>query len=54
MSERNTLVFSGGGGTVYGTNNADIGLSVFSVGGPRVFAAYGTNEILTNEYAHGN
>jgi len=53
ISERNTLVFSGGGGTVYGTNNANIGLPIFSIGGPRLFAAYGTNEILTNEYGYG-
>ncbi len=53
ISERNTLIFSGGGGTVYGTNNANIGLPVFSIGGPRLFAAYGTNEILTNEYGYG-
>jgi NTE family protein len=53
LSERNTLVFSGGGGTVYGTKNADIGLPVFSIGGARLFSAYGTNEILTNEYGYG-
>jgi NTE family protein len=53
ISKRNTLVFSGGGGTVYGTKNADIGLPVFSIGGPRLFAAYGTHEILTNEYVYG-
>ena len=53
LSERNTLVFSGGGGTVYGTHNANIGLPVFSIGGPHLFAAYGTNEILTNEYGYG-
>jgi NTE family protein len=53
LSKRNTLVFSGGGGTVYGTNNANIGLPVFSIGGPHLFAAYGTNEILTNEYGYG-
>ena len=53
LSERNTVIFSGGGGTVYGTNNANIGLPVFSLGGPHVFAAYGTNEILTNEYGYG-
>jgi NTE family protein len=53
LSERNTVIFSGGGGTVYGTKNADIGLPVFSIGGPRLFSAYGTNEILTNEYGYG-
>jgi NTE family protein len=53
VSERNTLIFGGGGGTVYGTKNADIGLPVFSIGGPHLFSAYGTNEILTNEYGYG-
>jgi len=53
ISERNTLIFGGGGGTVYGTKNANIGLPVFSIGGPHLFAAYGTNEILTNEYGYG-
>ena len=52
-SDRTTLVFAGGGGTVYGTCNACIGLPVFSLGGPTSFAAYGTNEILTNEYFIG-
>jgi NTE family protein len=53
LNDRNSLIFSGGGGTVYGTNNANIGLPVFSIGGPHLFASYGTNEILTNEYGYG-
>src|SRR5271170_6922368 len=53
MTDRTTLTFAGGGGTVYGTCNACIGLPVFSLGGPTSFAAYGTNEILTNEYFIG-
>ena len=53
LNIRNSLEFSGGGGTVYGTNNANIGLPVFSIGGPRLFAAYGTDEILTNQYGYG-
>ncbi len=52
-TDRITLVFAGGGGTVYNTCNACIGLPVFSLGGPTSFAAYGTNEILTNEYFIG-
>ncbi len=52
-SDRTTIAFAGGGGTVYGTCNACIGLPVFSLGGPTSFAAYGTNEILTNEYFIG-
>jgi NTE family protein len=53
VSERNTLVVGGGGGTVYGTSTASIGLPIYSIGGPRQFAAYGTNEIVTNDYAIG-
>jgi NTE family protein len=53
LSERNTIVLTGGGGTVYGTSAANIGLPIYSIGGPRTFAAYGTNEILTNDYALG-
>jgi NTE family protein len=53
ISERSTLGFSGGGGTVYGTASSKIGLPVFSLGGPVLFAAYGTNEILTNGYSYG-
>ncbi|HEX6772137.1 MAG TPA: patatin-like phospholipase family protein, partial [Acidobacteriaceae bacterium] len=51
LSARSTLVLSGGGGTLYGTRN--IGLPAFSIGGTKLFAAYGTNEILTNQYLDG-
>ncbi len=51
LSARNTLVLSGGGGTLYGTRN--IGLPAFSIGGTTAFAAYGTNEIVTNQYGIG-
>lgn len=51
LGTRNTLVLSGGGGTLYGTRN--IGLPAFSIGGTSLFAAYGTNEIVTNQYADG-
>jgi NTE family protein len=53
FGERNTFVFSAGGGTVYRTSPSDIGLPVFQIGGPTLFAAYGTNEILTNNYVVG-
>jgi NTE family protein len=53
ISDRNTFFFTGGGGTVYSTSNASIGLPVFSLGGPLTFAAYGTNEIVTNQYLLG-
>ncbi|HEY4011108.1 MAG TPA: patatin-like phospholipase family protein [Acidobacteriaceae bacterium] len=53
VGKRNAVYFTGGGGTVYNTDVASIGLPVFSLGGQRVFAAYGTNEILTNNYGYG-
>jgi NTE family protein len=53
FGERNIVVFGGGGGTVYGRTISDIGLPLFSLGGPRVLAAYGTNEIVTNNYGYG-
>lgn len=53
ITDRTTLTLAGGGGTVYNTCNACIGLPVFSLGGPNSFAAYGTQEILTNEYFLG-
>jgi NTE family protein len=53
VSPKNTLILAGGGGTVYGTPISNIGLPVFSLGGPTSFAAYGTNEILTNNYFIG-
>jgi NTE family protein len=52
-SDRTTLTLAGGGGTVYSTSNSSIGLPVFSLGGPTTFAAYGTNEILSNQYFLG-
>jgi NTE family protein len=53
LTDRTTLTLAGGGGTVYGTSNASIGLPVFALGGPTSFAAYGTQEILTNQYFIG-
>ncbi len=52
-SDRTTLTFGFGGGTVYSTSNSSIGLPVFALGGPNSFAAYGTQEILTNQYFIG-
>ncbi|MBV8116112.1 MAG: patatin-like phospholipase family protein [Silvibacterium sp.] len=49
LNELNSLYISPGGGTTYG-NNA-VGVPVFSLGGPLSFPAYGTNEILTNQYS---
>jgi NTE family protein len=53
VTGRTTLIFGGGGGTVYTTDKNNIGLPVFSLGGPTTFAAYGTNEILTDQYFLG-
>jgi NTE family protein len=51
LTDRTTVFFAGGGGTTAGNNT--IGLPVFSLGGLYNFAAYGANEILTDEYAIG-
>lgn len=48
-SDVTSFFLSGGGGTTYGHNL--VGLPVFSLGGPVAFPAYGTNEILTNQYS---
>ncbi len=53
FSKRNTFVVGAGAGTVYNADPVRIGLPVFNLGGPRLFAAYGTNEILTNNYGYG-
>jgi len=49
FNELNSFYVSGGGGTTYGNNL--VGVPVFSLGGPISFPAYGTNEILTNQYS---
>ncbi len=48
VSDRTSIFATGAAGTVYGTTN--ISFPVFQLGGPTQFAAYGSNEILTNEY----
>lgn len=49
LTDRQSIYLAGGGGTTYG-NNA-VGIPAFSLGGPATFPAYGTNEILTNQYS---
>jgi NTE family protein len=49
LNELNTAYISSGGGTTYGSNH--VGVPVFSLGGALSFPAYGTNEILTNQYS---
>ncbi len=50
VNDRTTITLAGAVGTVYTTDTTSIGLPVFSLGGPTTFAAYGTNEILSNQY----
>jgi len=49
LNDMHSLYFTAGGGTTYGDNT--VGIPVFSLGGPVFFPAYGTNEILTNQYS---
>ncbi|MBZ5722772.1 MAG: patatin-like phospholipase family protein [Acidobacteriia bacterium] len=48
ISKPASLLFSAFGGTTFGHDHT--GVPVFSLGGPRTLAAYGTNELLTNQY----
>ncbi len=47
-SERSSLLFFASGGTAFSTRHA--GFPPFSLGGPLRLGAYGTNELLTNQY----
>jgi NTE family protein len=49
LSDLSTIFLSAGGGTTYG-NNA-VGIPAFALGGTQLFPAYGTDEILTNQYS---
>ena len=51
IGELNSIFLSGGGGTTYGDNT--VGLPVFALGGSLLFPAWGTDEILTNQYSIG-
>ena len=48
LSEPSSVYFGAHGGTSFG--NELVGVPAFSLGGTNVFAAYGQNEILTNQY----
>ncbi len=48
ISKPASLLFSASGGTTFGHN--ETGLSPFALGGPATLAAYGTNELMTNQY----
>lgn len=48
VSEPASVYFTAGGGTTFG--NEHVGVPQFSLGGANTFAAYGENELLTNQY----
>lgn len=48
MNEPASIYFGASGGTTFG--NKLIGIPSFSLGGANTFAAYGENELLTNQY----
>jgi NTE family protein len=50
LNEPSSAYFGAGAGTVFG--NLLVGVPVFSLGGPNSFAAYGQNELLTDQYYH--
>jgi NTE family protein len=50
LNRRNTMFFNAYGGSTYGFN---AGIPAFHLGGVTRFAAYGTNELLTNQYFLG-
>jgi NTE family protein len=50
LNRRNTVFLNGYGGTTYGFN---AGIPAFQLGGVTRFTAYGTNELLTNQYFLG-
>jgi len=48
VSEPGSIYFGAAGGTVFG--NQLVGVPSFALGGANTFAAYGENELLTNQY----
>jgi hypothetical protein len=48
ISQPSSILFSAYGGTTFGHDH--VGVPVFSLGGTHALAAYGTNELLTNQY----
>jgi NTE family protein len=48
LDEPSSVLFSALGGTTFGHDHT--GVPPFSIGGPRTLAAYGVNELLTNQY----
>jgi NTE family protein len=48
LNEPSSVYFGARGGTTFG--NQLVGVPLFSLGGPNAFAAYGQNELLTDQY----
>jgi NTE family protein len=48
LDQPSSILFSAFGGTTFGNDHT--GVPVFSLGGPHTLAAYGVNELLTNQY----
>jgi NTE family protein len=48
LNQPSSVYFGARGGTTFG--NELVGVPLFSLGGPNVFAAYGENELLTDQY----
>jgi len=48
LNEPSSVYFGARGGTTFG--NQLVGVPLFSLGGPNGFAAYGQNELLTDQY----
>jgi len=48
LNTPSSVYFGSRGGTTYG--NELVGVPLFSLGGPNAFAAYGQNELLTDQY----
>jgi NTE family protein len=48
LNTPSSVYFGARGGTTYG--NELVGVPLFSLGGPNAFAAYGQNELLTDQY----
>jgi NTE family protein len=48
LNQPSSVYFGARGGTTFG--NELVGVPLFSLGGPNTFAAYGENELLTDQY----
>ena len=48
LNTPSSVYFGASGGTTFG--NELVGVPLFSLGGPNAFAAYGENELLTDQY----